>query len=280
MHDAHVACQNANRDAPIKCARPLDVPALQAAQDGAASSLDASAVRPAWIAPVHPSRYTLSQEALCVYLLGLAPINVIHEQIGLYHGEQYPMKERADSGGPGLLEGEWHFRDLRQPSATNIGNLWFSQFATWLKIHHRDQLSANYAIWKSGALDSKARASNGTFMYADYSTYLSTRPPPPKKAILLHGTRRDFWREHLHELSTKVKGRKLISKPFVHHTSECDWAQWGLSNFQSLQANRFFKSQQIANLTHEDRWAKQWVYSNFRKLKNIRQALGVAQDWF
>mmetsp|Transcript_7083 Transcript_7083/g.18340 ORF Transcript_7083/g.18340 Transcript_7083/m.18340 type:complete len:328 (-) Transcript_7083:80-1063(-) len=280
VHNAHLACERENRDVPSNCARAIEVHGLKDAQREALDHPTGSVTRqPAWVAPVHPSRYTLSQEALCVYLLGLAPVSVIHKQVGQYRHEQFPMKERADTGGPGLLEGEWHFRDLRQNAAADIGNIWFAQFAHWLKLHARDQLSANYAIWKSGAVEGGAVYTNGSFAYADYSAYLSQRPPSPRAGIVLPGTRRDFWREHLHELSKKVKGRKLVSKAYVRHTSECDWVQWGLAHFEQLQAHRNLQSRIAANSTHES-YSLQWALSNFRKLKNIRQSLKEARDWF
>lgn len=234
-------------------------------------------VRPAWVSPVHPSRYTLAQEAFCVYMLGLARVEMIREQLGEYRRQHFPMNKQADDDGPGLLEGEWHFRDLRQPAAAQIGNIWFAQFSTWLRLHGRDQLSANYAVWKSGALD--RQASNGTFVYADYSTYLSKRPPSPKVSILLPGTRRHFWREHPHELSKKVRGRKLVSTPFARHTSECDWARYGLANFEHLQAERGKPRRMRLNAT-VDAHAKTWVYSNFKTVKLLRHTLGPAGDWF
>jgi len=103
---------------------------------------------PAWVAPHHPSRSSIYEEALCTYVVGLATVETFR-QLKQYAEEGYPRKPYVE-GGPGLVEGEWHLRDLEAPEGEALGTGWYEEFLKWRHIHRRDQLSFNYVAWKLG----------------------------------------------------------------------------------------------------------------------------------
>eukprot|EP00322_Chrysochromulina_rotalis_P001654 CAMPEP_0115836500 /NCGR_PEP_ID=MMETSP0287-20121206/4738_1 /TAXON_ID=412157 /ORGANISM="Chrysochromulina rotalis, Strain UIO044" /LENGTH=546 /DNA_ID=CAMNT_0003289983 /DNA_START=59 /DNA_END=1699 /DNA_ORIENTATION=- len=197
----------------------------------------------AWVSPVHPLRSTLSEEAFCVYLLGIAPLEILRDQLGSYLENGYPMSKSADLGGPGLLEGEWHFRDLRLPTSMAIGNTWFEEFSKWLHVHPRDQISANYATWKGGMMGALSRenkalegAGSGVFRYAIYGQYYAYYPLQPLESVVLPGSRRDWWREHPHrlQLSSMSTARPRPSRQWIKKSAECIRVQGALSQNSRL----------------------------------------------
>ena len=103
---------------------------------------------PAWVAPHHPSRSSIYEEALCTYVVGLATVETFR-QLKQYAEEGYPLKSYVE-GGTGLIEGEWHLRDLEAPEGEALGTGWYEEFLKWRHIHRRDQLSFNYVAWKLG----------------------------------------------------------------------------------------------------------------------------------
>ena len=108
--------------------------------------IDEEAVAPkaSWVSPRHPRRKSIYEEARCVYLVGLVDgyENSIVSQMQHYGSLGYPSAEM------GLIEGNWHIRDLRDARSGALGCLWFSEFVKW--GHKRDQLSFNFALWSMG----------------------------------------------------------------------------------------------------------------------------------
>jgi len=103
---------------------------------------------PAWVASHHPQRSSIYEEALCTYVVGLATVETFR-QLKQYAEEGYPRSSYME-GGPGLIEGEWHLRDLEAPEGEALGTAWYEEFLKWRHIHRRDQLSFNYVAWKLG----------------------------------------------------------------------------------------------------------------------------------
>uniref|UniRef100_A0A7S4ES89 Uncharacterized protein n=1 Tax=Chrysotila carterae TaxID=13221 RepID=A0A7S4ES89_CHRCT len=102
----------------------------------------------AWIAGYHPRRKTAGQEALCVIAVGLATnATGVLAQFNHYFAEGFP-NSRVSFGGPGLVEGAWHLRDLKSPDSEAIGTLWFQELLAWRHVHTRDQLSLPYVLWR------------------------------------------------------------------------------------------------------------------------------------
>ena len=81
-------------------------------------------------------------------MVGLATVETFR-QLKQYAEEGYPRKPYVE-GGPGLVEGEWHLRDLEAPEGEALGTGWYEEFLKWRHIHRRDQLSFNYVAWKLG----------------------------------------------------------------------------------------------------------------------------------
>ena len=108
-----------------------------------------TASAPAWVSPKHPKRRSIYEEARCVAKLGLASKALVQRQIDKYAAEKFPTVP-VEAGGPGLIEGEWHLRDLGSSDQASIGCAWLQEFLK--RGHRRDQLSFNYAVWKLGLL--------------------------------------------------------------------------------------------------------------------------------
>jgi len=103
---------------------------------------------PAWVSPHHTKRKTVLEEWVCVTLLNLAK-STSNAQMEAYAREGFPAAA-ADAGGPGLIDGEWHFRDMRSTDSAAIGEAWFNEYIRWCHISERDQLSFNYVVWRLG----------------------------------------------------------------------------------------------------------------------------------
>lgn len=104
---------------------------------------------PAWVSPRHPRRSSAYAEARCVVSVGLAPDELVSPQMAAYRAAGFP-EESFEAGGPGLIEGEWHLRDLRATEQSAIGCAWLDEFVR--RGHKRDQLSFNYVVWRLGLL--------------------------------------------------------------------------------------------------------------------------------
>lgn len=90
-----------------------------------------------WVSPRHPYRSSAFEEAHCVHLLGLAPDAVL-DQMRSY-------EEAGLTSAVGLVEGEWHLRDLRDARSGRLGCDWFNEFVKW--GHERDQISFPFVLW-------------------------------------------------------------------------------------------------------------------------------------
>ena len=90
----------------------------------------AGRLRPAWVAPLHPSRHTVRDELVCLYLAGIVSERAF-EQYRAYVAEGFPGNHPTSAGGPGLTEGNWHARDLRAPDSAVIGNAWAAEYFRW-----------------------------------------------------------------------------------------------------------------------------------------------------
>jgi len=110
---------------------------------------------PAWVAPMHPRRQSLYDEVVCTYLLGKVGEQAFRA-VSLYAAKGFPADDYFE-GGPGLIEGEWHLRDMRSTNSTSIAFAWFRQFLRWQHAHERDQLSFNYVVWRLGLLPSQTQ---------------------------------------------------------------------------------------------------------------------------
>jgi hypothetical protein len=125
----------------------------------------------AWISPKHPKRLSAYSEAKCAHKLELVG-DIALEQMSVYESNGFPP-EPEHSGGPGLIEGEWHLRDLNRPESEMIGCEWFREFQHW--GHRRDQLSFNYVVWSlfhnDTTVDALYRMQNPAFSYARYQPH-------------------------------------------------------------------------------------------------------------
>lgn len=144
----------------------------------------AGGLRPAWVAPLHPSRHTVRDELVCLYLAGIVSERAF-EQYRAYVAEGFPGNHPTSAGGPGLTEGNWHARDLRAPDSAVIGNAWAAEYFRWREHTLRDQLSFSYVIWRRGLHPAAGAAA-------------SEKPCPPESALPrgstlpLASTRRSF----------------------------------------------------------------------------------------
>jgi hypothetical protein len=108
---------------------------------------------PAWISPKHKSRESIYEEAQCVTALGVVSKEVVGPQMDAYIAEGFPATP-LEAGGPGLIDGEWHLRDLGSADQRRIGCAWLEEFVK--RKHTRDQLSFNYVVWKLGLLPTQS----------------------------------------------------------------------------------------------------------------------------
>jgi hypothetical protein len=80
----------------------------------------------AWASPHHPLRQSAYSEAQCAAHDSLDLVNdkaKVLEQMTLYKAKGFPLAS-AEHGGPGLMDGTWHLRNLRRPNRI-IGCAWF-----------------------------------------------------------------------------------------------------------------------------------------------------------
>ncbi|CAE7941217.1 unnamed protein product [Symbiodinium necroappetens] len=97
--------------------------------------------RVAWASPLHPERQTIYEEALQVCVYNLTDDTGVDRMLS-YHAKGYPLQ-----APPYLIEGTWHYRDLRAPESSLIGCAWMKEFLSWNAT--RDQLTFNFAVWEA-----------------------------------------------------------------------------------------------------------------------------------
>ena len=73
---------------------------------------------PVWVSPKHHKRASAYEEARCVVSLGLVPADAAQRQMDAYAAAGFP--KGTGPGTPGLIEGEWHLRDLRSADQARI----------------------------------------------------------------------------------------------------------------------------------------------------------------
>ena len=129
-----------------------------------------------WVSPRHPARSNAFEEAHCVHLLGLATDRVLDQM------RSYEKAGFSASAG-GLIEGEWHLRDLRDARSGQLGCDWYKEFIKW--GHKRDQTSFPFALWNIQRQDTAP-----FFRYAPYfesialfSHVARARQPGSKKRL-------------------------------------------------------------------------------------------------
>jgi hypothetical protein len=81
----------------------------------------------AWVSLHHPQHLSVYTEAQCLQNIGLIGDTVLEQQLAMYKSKGLPSAP-AQVGGPGLIDGEWHLRDLRRPESEIIGYEWFREF--------------------------------------------------------------------------------------------------------------------------------------------------------
>ena len=96
----------------------------------------------AWASPRHPERCTAYQEGLFTCQKKLIGSNGV-EQMHAYYKDGFPAVPKHY---PGLLEGNYHVRNLKRVESQLLGCTWMEEYVRWNQP--RDQLSFNYAAWK------------------------------------------------------------------------------------------------------------------------------------
>jgi hypothetical protein len=81
----------------------------------------------AWVSPHHPQHLSVYTEAQCLQQTVLIGYKALEKQLAMYKSKGLPSAP-AQVGGPGLIDGEWHLRDLRRPESEIIGYDWFREF--------------------------------------------------------------------------------------------------------------------------------------------------------
>jgi hypothetical protein len=135
----------------------------------------------AWVSPHHTQRLSAYTEAQCRH--NREPVgNRALEQMAIYKSKSFPSAP-AQRGGPGLIEGEWHLRDLRRPESAMIGCEWFREFESW--GHRHGQLSFNYAVWSlfTNATNNDAVPSNPAFLYPTHNATWYMKSPNSSSII-------------------------------------------------------------------------------------------------
>jgi hypothetical protein len=135
----------------------------------------------AWVSPHHPMRQSAYSEAQCAHdsidLVGDKKL----EQMAVYKSKGFPPAP-AQYGGPGLIEGGWHLRNLRRLESDKIGCEWFREFQYW--GHRHDELSFNYVVWSlfANGTANGVVPSDPVFLYATYneSWYTKSRQSSPQ----------------------------------------------------------------------------------------------------
>lgn len=93
--------------------------------------------------PEHPNRNCIYQEGITCINMKKDIINNIDTQIDKYKKENYPQKN-------GLVQSNIVIRKHNNKSCIEVMELWKEEL---IKHSHRDQLSFNYALWKTNNID-------------------------------------------------------------------------------------------------------------------------------
>ena len=177
---------------------------------------------PAWVSPKHMSRESVYAEADCIVKLGLVPLDIIQRQLDDYLAAKFPSVP-LHAGGPGLIEGEWHLRNLNSVDQARIGCAWMQEFTK--RGHTRDQLSFNYVVWKLGLLPTQNgsrtrlidyRSGGKVFYHAEsYERKKEKIDGRRNNSKTICGARRDANRK-------KKIGRSPKKKPGENHKERID----------------------------------------------------------
>jgi hypothetical protein len=122
----------------------------------------------AWASPHHPLRQSAYSESHCALNDSLDRVgdkDRSQKQMAMYKAKGFPSAS-VEHGGPGLIEGGWHLRNLTRPESEIIGCEWFREFQYWGLPD--DELSFNYAVWSIFANDTSKGVvpSYPAFVYA------------------------------------------------------------------------------------------------------------------
>jgi hypothetical protein len=167
-----------------------------------------------WVSPHHPSRHSVFEEARCVHIVGLANDEVIY-QMRRYFQEGMPS---GHGEAPfGLIEGEWHYRNLKSRVSSKIGCDWFREFSSW--NHRRDQLSFNYILWKNWKSD----------WFLHESRHNITSPRPDKNTPL-------FAYANYHYSPFERVVRTTVQAQTRGHSASCDDLHHGNRIAMELEA--------------------------------------------
>ncbi len=92
--------------------------------------------RAAWVSPMHQTRHSIEDEAVCLYLSNMVTRDAFRQV------RQY---REAGLTSNSLIEGEWHMKNMYDDRVRRHGAAWFKEFTSWNT--RRDQLSFEYAAW-------------------------------------------------------------------------------------------------------------------------------------
>jgi hypothetical protein len=131
----------------------------------------------AWASPHHPLRQSAYSESHCALkdsLDHVADKDRSLKQMAMYKAKGFPSAS-AEHGGPGLIEGGWHLRNLTRPESKIIGCKWFSEFEHW--GHPDDELSFNYVVWSlfANGTSKDVVPSDPAFIYATHNETFYTQ---------------------------------------------------------------------------------------------------------
>lgn len=91
------------------------------------------------LAFAHPDRTTIEAEGMVIAQLGYAPLATMTAQAATYRAEGFPPQTAITSTGFSLRR--------RTPEVQTFNACWWEELARWT---YRDQMSVDYAIWKTG----------------------------------------------------------------------------------------------------------------------------------
>lgn len=86
----------------------------------------------------HPHRNQIAEEAEVIGRLGYAPAEVLAAQVQTYHDEGFTQTAITSTG---------YSLRRRTPRVEAFNALWWEEVSRW---SYRDQMSVDYAIWKTG----------------------------------------------------------------------------------------------------------------------------------